>query len=273
MRVDEPESDEIVEVAVLGVPVALWERATAHQEAIQREFDIVRASQPIESVPNRLQRLIDEFDARFGPASEPTWDELRLAAAHGASDKDLIFRVPEAAARASRQLRDILAEVDDYCRHGALVTLATPDDLVAFREWFLGEFINQIENKSAPTRWSEYVLANDATTSVDKSSSASDTGDTVSFSGPLDLTTAGLLREEIQSRRKQGLTKLTLDLSGVGFVDSIGVGLLVTTHNRLASEGVELRLIATRRLRDLLDLSGLTDLLNPEIAPESSQDS
>lgn len=265
--------DEIVEVVVLGLPVAIWERASAHQEAIQREFDIMRASQPVESVPNRLQRLIEQFDARFGAATGPTWDILRLAAEQGESDKDLIFLVPAAAADASRQLREILAEVDDYCRRGAhLVTLTTPDELVAYREWFLGEFISQIEKKSAPMRWAEYV-ATDGSPSNDQSSSAGDTSDTITFSGPLDLTSAGLLREEIQNRRKRGLSKLTLDLSGVGFVDSIGVGLLVTTHNRLASEGVEMKLIATRRLRGLLELSGLTDLLNPEHASEPSQNS
>ena len=44
----------------------------------------------------------------------------------------------------------------------------------------------------------------------------------------------------------------------------VGIGLLITTHTRLEEEGVELRLIVSPRLKALLELSGLTDLLQPE---------
>jgi hypothetical protein len=46
----------------------------------------------------------------------------------------------------------MLNRADDYCRQGALLTLATPDDLVAFRRWYLGEFRAQI-NGARPTPW------------------------------------------------------------------------------------------------------------------------
>ena len=34
-----------------------------------------------------------------------------------------------------------LIEMDEYCRDGTLLTLATPDDLQAYWTWYLGEFV------------------------------------------------------------------------------------------------------------------------------------
>ena len=41
----------------------------------------------------------------------------------------------------------MLIEVDEYCRDGTLLTLATPDDLRAFWIWYLGEFVRQIDGE------------------------------------------------------------------------------------------------------------------------------
>jgi hypothetical protein len=43
--------------------------------------------------------------------------------------------------------------------------------------------------------------------------------------------------------------------------------LLITTHSRLEEEGVKLRLIVSPRLKGLLELSGLIELLGPEDPP------
>ena len=50
------------------------------------------------------------------------------------------------------ELRSTLAEADEFCRRGELLTLATPPEYVAFREWFLGEIVRQLEGKP-PTPW------------------------------------------------------------------------------------------------------------------------
>ena len=70
----------------------------------------------------------------------------------GDEEIDLTFRVPAAVAEATVELAAMLNRADDYCRQGALLTLATPDDLVAFRRWYLGEFRAQI-NGARPTPW------------------------------------------------------------------------------------------------------------------------
>lgn len=100
-------------------------------------------------MPSRLQKLIEEFDGRFGEGNER--DELQAAGHQGVTNKDLCFRVPELAAVAARRFGSIWAEVDAYCQSGDhLMTLATPPELVAFREWFQGEFNKQRPVPSPP---------------------------------------------------------------------------------------------------------------------------
>jgi anti-anti-sigma factor len=251
--------EELIEVRLLGVPVDLWRRASAHQEALQREFEIIRSTDPAQSVPNRLLELIDSFRTQFGDASDATWDQLRLAANDGATAKDLGFRVPAAAGRAAAELNVLMAEVDAYCRSGShLLTLATPPEQVALREWMLGEFIHQV-NGRAPMSWDDFLLER-----------KKEEAEKIVFDGALDLATAGGLRDEIQERRSRGIRRLVVDLSRVGFVDSIGIGLLVTTHNRLEEEGGTMRLIAPRRVQELLRLSGLIEILKPEDPPQTA---
>ena len=52
-----------------------------------------------------------------------------------------------------RALGDLLDEADAYCAGGQhLLMLATPDDLLAYRRWYLGEFTRQAEGAS-PVPW------------------------------------------------------------------------------------------------------------------------
>ena len=47
----------------------------------------------------------------------------------------------------------IFDEADDYCRAGEhLLSLATPPEALAFRKWFINEFVAQIGG-SAPVPW------------------------------------------------------------------------------------------------------------------------
>jgi anti-anti-sigma factor len=251
--------EEIFEVRLVGAPIDLWLRSSAQQEALQREFEIIRSTGAPESVPQRLLELIDSYRTEFGDAGEVTLDKLRVAAEAGQSTTDLNFRVPRAAAEAARELGKMMTEVDAYCQSGShLLTLSTPPDQVALREWILGEFANQIEGR-APVGWDEFIHERKR-----------EEAERIVFDGALDLATAGRLRDEIQQRRSRGIRQLVVDLSRVGFVDSIGISLLVTTHNRLKEDGASMRLIAPRRLQELLRLTGLTAILKPEDPPQEA---
>jgi anti-anti-sigma factor len=263
--------DEMVQVHLLQVPVELWRQARAHQDAVRREMDLLRASEPADSVPHRLMSLVEDFDARFGELSDRSWGDFEAAVEDGGEAADLTIEIPAPAVAAARAMAAMMAEVDEFCRAGDhLMTLATPPELVALREWVLGELTHQVDQGGEPSPWPDHVSR------VARPSHAADDpalsrvgSETIVFEGSLDLATVGELRDTIQERRSRGPGQIVVDLTGVAFVDSIGIGLLITTHTRLEEEGVELRLIVSPRLKDLLELSGLTDLLRPEDPPAS----
>ncbi len=49
----------------------------------------------------------------------------------------------------------MLTAADEYCREGALLTCAPPPSAVRFREWYLNEFVVQIDGHP-PTPWGEF---------------------------------------------------------------------------------------------------------------------
>jgi anti-anti-sigma factor len=263
--------DEMVPVHLLQVPVELWKQGRAHQDALRREMDLLRASEPADSVPHRLMSLVEDFDARFGELSDRSWDDFLAAAEDGGETADLTIAIPAPAVAAARAMGAMMAEVDEFCRAGDhLMTLATPPELVALREWVLEELTRQIDQGGEPLPWANHVsrAGRPSNAAADPASSRAGS-ETIVFEGSLDLATVGELRDKIQERRSRGPGQIVVDLTGVGFVDSIGIGLLITTHTRLEEEGVVLRLIVSPRLKELLKLSGLTDLLRPEDPPAS----
>ncbi|QLA17846.1 STAS domain-containing protein [Desulfolutivibrio sulfoxidireducens] len=50
------------------------------------------------------------------------------------------------------------------------------------------------------------------------------------------------LRAELKKVMAQGPGALTVDLAGVGMIDSVGLGLLVAAHNTLGKSGEKLRI-------------------------------
>jgi anti-anti-sigma factor len=261
---------DMVEVRLVAVPVDVWRDASAHQEAVQRELDIIRPTLDETAVPNRFQQLVTEFDARYGQSSEGTWGELHAAAERGEQSVDLTFVVARDTAEAARLLDQMLDEVDEFCRAGdRLLTLATPEPLVAFRRWLLGEFTRQIDLGLAPLPWHRYSEQGTAPGKVEAIEPSGER-DTIRFTGDLDISTAGALRDEILSTRTRGISRLTIDLSEVEFMDSVGISLLVTAHNRAKEDGVELDIVFPRRLQPLIEMTGLIDLLRPTFVERSA---
>jgi anti-sigma B factor antagonist len=82
----------------------------------------------------------------------------------------------------------------------------------------------------------------------------------VRITGDISLGKGGdvLLKDKMNSLLQQGHRKLLLDLSGVSYVDSAGLGQLVAVHATTARQGGTMKLLhVTKRLRDLLVVTKL----------------
>lgn len=82
----------------------------------------------------------------------------------------------------------------------------------------------------------------------------------VAVSGDITLNKGGdvALKDKINSLLQQGYKKIVLDLGGVPYVDSAGLGQLVQIHTTAAHAGGKLKLVnVTKRLEDLLVVTKL----------------
>jgi anti-sigma B factor antagonist len=79
--------------------------------------------------------------------------------------------------------------------------------------------------------------------------------------GELDMSTAPLLREEFQRLSAEVAPRVTVDLSGLGFVDSTGLSVLISALKRFRAEGGDMVLRApTPSILRVLEITGLTEV-------------
>jgi hypothetical protein len=162
MSEDTSAAEPLVPILLTGIPLSLHSRAQAHGDELTREFRLIAEQlreHPDAHLPRRLVDLTDQLAATYGMLTEEQEDELEAALASGAASIDLAYLLPAHVAEAATTLGEVLDEADDYCRAGQhLLTLATPDDCVAYRRWFLEEFVRQARG-AAPTPWAESPYA------------------------------------------------------------------------------------------------------------------
>ena len=153
-----PDTQPLVTVELQALPVDLQVRATEHMQDLQREFvliaDGLQHGQDAPPLPRRLLDLVDALQRRYGGFTEAQEDQLDDAHRAGLPTVDLTFKVPADAAAAAVSLGTLLDEADEFCREGRhLLTLATPPDLVAYRRWYLQQFVDQVAGHP-PVPWS-----------------------------------------------------------------------------------------------------------------------
>lgn len=151
--------DELVEVHLIGIPLPIWAQAQEHVDELLREFTLlvagVQQHQSETNVPRRLLSLVDELQRDYEGITADQGAQLAQAAAAGLESLDLTYRVPRSTADACVALGHALDAADQFCRAGEhLLTLATPPEALAFRRWYLGEFVRQIAGQP-PTPWPE----------------------------------------------------------------------------------------------------------------------
>ncbi len=152
----------LVEIRIVDLPLDTYREAAEHSDELMREFALVREqdAEGGQNVPRRLLELMEELSDRFGAFTGAQQAALQDALARGDQCITLVYRVPPTVGQACVDLDHLLDEADQFCRQGdALLTLATPPRSVAFRKWFLVEFVRQLGG-APPMTWAEYQAAN-----------------------------------------------------------------------------------------------------------------
>ena len=151
------QTQELVEVRLLELPIPMFLRSEEHHAELLREFSHIAHSDAdmSERIPDRLLALVARIRAQYQPFSGPVRDELEAARAAGREQIDAVYVVPRDVKDVAAHLEAELQEADRFCRSGDLLTLATPPDVLRFRRWFLQQFVCQAEG-APPTPWSEY---------------------------------------------------------------------------------------------------------------------
>jgi anti-sigma B factor antagonist len=81
----------------------------------------------------------------------------------------------------------------------------------------------------------------------------------LSVRGEVDVYTAPRLREKLVELVSEGRYKIVVDLEGVDFLDSTGLGVLVGGLKRLRSHDGDLTLVCTQhRILKVFEITGLT---------------
>ena len=79
--------------------------------------------------------------------------------------------------------------------------------------------------------------------------------------GELDMSTASQLREELTRVTSEGARQVTVDLSGLVFIDSTGLSVLITGLKQLRQDGGDMALRSpTPGTRRVLEITGLTEV-------------
>jgi anti-sigma B factor antagonist len=84
----------------------------------------------------------------------------------------------------------------------------------------------------------------------------------VSVAGEIDIATVSQLRPALESAVSGG-AQVTADLSGVTFMDSTGLGVLIQALKHSQATGGDFRLVVTQpNVKKVLEITGLTELFS-----------
>jgi anti-sigma B factor antagonist len=84
----------------------------------------------------------------------------------------------------------------------------------------------------------------------------------LTVAGDLDVATAPALQAELVRASEERANQVVVDLLGVPFIDSVGLGILVEAAKRLKARGGRLRFVCEdRRVARVIEITGLGGLV------------
>ncbi|MGC4815314.1 STAS domain-containing protein [Micromonospora sp. DT228] len=88
-------------------------------------------------------------------------------------------------------------------------------------------------------------------------------GTVVEVAGDLDMSTTPELRDQLRQLVESGVKVVVVDLSGVGFLDSSGLGTLVVAYKDLRERGGSLSLAGVgRSVRTVLSITSVDRVID-----------
>ncbi len=143
--------DVITHVEVRGVPLAEFLAFQVHYRELRREVRLLalahESDYPLAKTLSDLFGSLDR-DLRAGIRSE----DIESAQAAGETTTDLRVNMPRATAQSIGRFLELLDLADAFCRDERLLSLARTREQRRFQQWFLGEFVRQL-NGEAPLAW------------------------------------------------------------------------------------------------------------------------
>ncbi|HWD52036.1 MAG TPA: STAS domain-containing protein [Acidimicrobiales bacterium] len=83
----------------------------------------------------------------------------------------------------------------------------------------------------------------------------------LTVTGEIDMATAPDLRERLVALEADRISAIVVDLTGVSFIDSTALGVLVGAYRRQEEAGGTLKLVVTEpRVRKVLEITDLTSV-------------
>jgi hypothetical protein len=154
-----PQVDDAPSIAVhlLGIPVALLQKASEEYEGLFRELRLMKEHAEASpglgmALPQRLSVLVSEIGTRFhgfGPGMDEMWQDL---VDRQVENYDWDFELPQSAVVACEFYDTMLDEADEFGLSARLLSLPASASSVAVRRWFLSELIGQLRGRS-PVPW------------------------------------------------------------------------------------------------------------------------
>jgi hypothetical protein len=148
-------------VAFRGFPLAIFMQSRQHTEALLREFAfVVDGGGDNTELPRQLLQIVERVRASAAGLNTGAQRNIEEALQRGHETVDFELLVPARLAAGAREFDALLDQVDDYCRAGDLLSLASSQELRRFRQWYLSEIAGQIEGR-APTMWRDFAQCAD----------------------------------------------------------------------------------------------------------------
>ena len=140
---------------LLGYPVRLGMRYREHTDAVLRECLLIQQAATDgagTTAPGQLVEVASALAARYSALLSVQERRKQEAFDRGDARVDLEYPLPAEAESVLLTWRDAFRALDAYAESNDLLTLQTPSDIAALREWAVADMLAQTAG-AEPTRW------------------------------------------------------------------------------------------------------------------------